>query len=942
MFKQTRIYTGVLIFLGSGLGAPGGAALAQTTDRVEITGSSIKRIAAEGALPVITLTRKDIEQSGATSVRELVQALPSMQGFTPASNSVNGQGGGTTTASLRNLGETYTLVLLNGRRVAPFNTGSTVNLEQLPLSAIDRVEILTDGASTLYGADAIAGVVNFITRRNSTEGGIDVSVSSPQKKGGRETQASISKGFGNLDRDGFNVMAGLSFEKEDAIKASDRDFSKSGVVPFEHKGQRLYLWQLSANANPPNVDTGDFAGTLGAFYNPQLILKGNCGTDPGSLRQGATCRFDYGSTVEAQPAAERKNLFASGQFKLGQNLTAFAELMVSDVSITAQFAPPAQPLSMTIGGTLFNRYVAPTLASQGVSVQDVEYADYYMRLRDAGLRGDEFRTKSEHVVLGLEGTVFSVDGAVSYTRSSNTQTDTYTGGYASRNKLDELIDTGKFDPFVQGTEASIAALAPAVLNGLVATRDKSQLDVFSLRGSRPLFDLAGGKSYIGFGVDLMKQGWARTPAPIVLGPGPLQPGYTDFPVGSSNGTLPFDTTRKSSGAYVELLMPLMKSLELTGAARRDAYDPAENKRNFDATGTPIAAGEQGNKSSKTTFKLGLRFQPTPELLVRASIGTGFRAPTLQDITKPLADFGVIGTQRACPVAAGDPLFIGCRPNPTQWKLQTGGNPASGVTGLKPENSEQWNVGLRLEPNTTLSAGIDLWSVKVKDVITTVPEDTAFDNFSIYRRFFSVTTEAATGRPIFTFNQVPLNGAVAKSTGVDVDVTVKTPTPIGKFTGQVSATYLTESYFDFGFGGGKESSIGKLGTDDQVAFRTLIRLQGSLESGRFTNTLTVSWKPGYTDQSYVEDDATIRIRNADGTPGAFVGIEGFQVPSYTLVDWQGRFSFNKELAFTAGVKNLLDKKPPLSIKTVAGNMLGFDPRYADGKGRTFYLSGSYRF
>ena len=940
--KRTPICTGVLVALGSLVATTGSSVWAQTTERVEITGSSIKRIAAEGALPVITLTRKDIEQSGATSVRELVQALPSMQGFTPASNSVNGQGGGTTTASLRNLGEIYTLVLLNGRRVAPFNTGSTVNLEQLPLAAIDRVEILTDGASTLYGADAIAGVVNFITKRNSTEGGIDLSVSSPQKKGGRETQASISKGFGSLDRDGFNVIAGVSFEKEDAIFASQRDFSKSGVVPFEHNGQKLYLWQLSANSNPPNVDTGDFAGTLGAFYNPQLVLKGDCGADPGSRRQGATCRFDYASTVQAQPSAERKNLFASGQLKLGKDLTAFAELMVSDVSITASFAPPAQPLSMTIGGTLFNRYVVPTIASQGVRVQDLEYADYYMRLRDAGLRTDEFRTKSDHVVLGLEGTVFSVDGAVSYTRSANTQTDTYTGGYASRTKLNELIDTGKFDPFVQGTAASVAALAPAVLNGLVATEDKSKLDVFSLKGSKALFDLAGGKSYVGFGVDLMKQGWSRTPAPIILGPGPLQPGYADFPVGSSNGTLPFDTTRKSNGAYVELLLPVMKSLEITGAARRDSYDSAENSRNFDNIGRPLASGEQGNKSSKTTFKLGLRFQPTPEVLLRASLGTGFRAPTLQDITKPLSDFGVIGTQRACPVVAPDPLAVGCRPNPTQWKVQTGGNAAVGALGLKPENSEQWNIGLRLEPNTTLSAGIDLWSVKVKDIITVVPEDTAFDNFATYRNLFAVTTEAATGRPIFTFNQTPINGAVAKSTGVDVDVTVKAPTPIGKFTGQASATYLVESYFDYGFGGGKESSLGKLGSDDQVAFRTLIRLQGTLETGRFTNTLTVSWKPGYTDQSYVEDDNTIRIRNADGTPGAFVGIDGFKVPSYSLVDFQSRFVLNKELSFTAGVKNLLDKKPPFSIKTVAGNMLGFDPRYADGKGRTFYLSGSYRF
>lgn len=934
MFKKTKIYASVLAVMA-------GSALAQEVQRVEITGSSIKRIAAEGALPVITLTKADIEKSGATSVRDLISALPSMQGFTYVSDSVNGSGGGTATASLRNLGSQYTLVLLNGRRVAPFNTGSTVNLEQLPISAIERVEILADGASTLYGADAIAGVVNFITKKNATDGAVDLRVLSPQKKGGREAQASIGKGFGNLDKDGFNIYAALSFEKEQKIAAADREFSKSGVIPFEHKGQKLYFWQLSANANPPNVDTGDFAGTVGSFYNPQLILNGNCGTDPGSRRQGETCRFDYASTVEAKPEAERKNLFLSGTVKLGKDFSGFVEAVVSDTSVTARYAPPAQPLSMVIGDTLFNRYVVPTLASQGLTLAQIEYADYYMRLRDAGLRADEYRTKASHLVVGVEGSAFGFDGSASYTKSSNTADDTAKGGYTSRTKLDALIASGAFDPFVQGSAASKAALAPAVLSQLLTTSDSS-LDIFSFKASRPLFGLPGGSAYIGFGLDLMKQGFSTDPSAIAQGPNPLQPTYADFPVGGTNGQLPYDTTRKSTGVYAELLLPVLKSLEVTAAVRGDSYDPAKNTRNFDSQGNPLSAAEQGNKSSKSTFKLGLRFTPVPELLLRASAGTGFRAPTLNNITAPLADFGVIGVQRACPVTTGDPLFAGCRPIPTQWRLLKGGNPFTGQAGLKPENSEQWTVGVRFEPNTSFTAGIDLWSVKVKDVITEVPEDTAFDNFARYRGLFSVTTDPATGRPIFTFNQVPLNGAVAKSTGLDLDITMRTVTPIGKLTGQVAATYLIESYFDYGFGGGKESSIAKLGTDDQVAFRTLFRLQGTLDSGAFSNALTLYWKPGYTDQTYAAGDNTVRIRNDDGTPGAFVAIDDWKVPSYYTVDWQGKYSFNKELVFTAGIKNLLDKKPPLSIKTVGGNQLGFDPRYADGVGRTFYLQAAYKF
>lgn len=940
MLQKTKVGMAAALLV-SGLAGLSAPAWAQVDQRVEITGSSIKRIAAEGALPVITLTRKDIEQSGATSVRELVQSLPSMQGFTTASDSVNGTGGGNTTASLRNLGSIYTLVLLNGRRVAPFNTGSTVNLEQLPLAAVERVEILADGASALYGADAIAGVVNFITKKNSTSGGIDISATMPEKKGGREVQASISKGFGDLNRDGFNVLAGLAFEKVEKIAANQRSFSKSGVIPFDHNGRSLYFWQLSANANPPNVELVDAGDNTLDFYAPTLTTTGNCGADPGSRRQGSTCRFDYASTVEAQPEAERKNLFLSGQFKLGKDFTGFAEALISDISLTGRFAPPAQPALLAVGSTLYNRHVVPTLAARGVNPADVSYAITYTRLRDAGLRANEFTTKGTHLSAGIEGAALGFDMSASLTHSKNKIGDRYAGGYASDIELTRLIDTNKFDPFAQGSGGISPALATAVLTGPVSDTI-SQLDIGSFKASRPVFDMSGGNAYLGFGVDLMKQRYANTPSPISMGPNALQPNYADFPVGSSQGALPFDTTRNTTGAYAELLMPFSKALEVTASVRRDSYDAAKNSRNFDPAGNPTGSAEQGNKASKSTFKIGLRFQPTPELLLRASVGTGFRAPTLQDITDPLKEFGVIGTQRDCPVSAGDPLFSGCRTVPTQYKLQTGGNPFTGAAGLKPENSDQWTVGIRFEPNPAISGGAELWSVKVKDIITVVPEDTAFDNFSTYRGLFNVTTDASTGRPILTLNQVPVNGASAKSTGLDFDITGRMATPIGRLTTKLMATYLIESFFDYGFGGGKESSIGKLGSDDQVAFRTLLKLQGTLDTGPFSNTVTVSWKPGYLDQTYTAGDGTVRLRNADGSPGAFVGIDDFRVPAYTLVDWQGRWAATKAFSVTLGVKNLFDKAPPLSIKTVGGNMVGFDPRYADGRGRTFQLSGQYQF
>src|SRR5471030_2801598 len=178
--------------------------------RVEITGSSIKRINKEGALPVQVLTQEDIKKTGATSVTDLLQNLPAMQGFVPAASSINTGGGGATTAALHSLQSKYTLVLLDGQRMAPIAQGNAqgggfaVNLESIPLDAIERVEILTDGASALYGSDAIAGVVNFITKKNKTDTNVFFSNQTPEHPGGHAYSAGISKAWGNWAPTGSN------------------------------------------------------------------------------------------------------------------------------------------------------------------------------------------------------------------------------------------------------------------------------------------------------------------------------------------------------------------------------------------------------------------------------------------------------------------------------------------------------------------------------------------------------------------------------------------------------------------------------------------------------------------------------------------------------------------------------------------------------------------
>ena len=218
------------LMLGAGLPVGAAQAQAQELERVEITGSALPRLAAEGSLPVQVIRRDAIDRSGATSVVDLIQRLPSMQNFRNEAESVGGGASGFSGASIHNLGESRTLVLLNGRRLASFGgqtlTGAMagVDLNIIPLASVERVEILSDGASAIYGADAVAGVINVITRRNSTEGDISVGLSSP-RGGAKEKRVSFSKGFGRLESDGFNLTLGATLEKRSALAATKRSFA---------------------------------------------------------------------------------------------------------------------------------------------------------------------------------------------------------------------------------------------------------------------------------------------------------------------------------------------------------------------------------------------------------------------------------------------------------------------------------------------------------------------------------------------------------------------------------------------------------------------------------------------------------------------------------------------------------------------------------------------
>ena len=976
MFRRTKVCSAVMLALGGSMALGVAPVFAQQTlERVEITGSSIKRIEAEGALPITVLTQEDIKKTGAVSVTDLIQMLPSMQNFVPASSSVNGSGAGLTTAALHALPSKYTLVLLNGQRVAPLTIGKSqgggygVNLESIPLGAIERVEILTDGASATYGSDAIGGVVNFILKKNKTDGDFYLNFNAPQHPGGDSWIVSLSKGFGDLDRDGFNILLAASHDDQDKVLANQRKFSATGAyIPFSANGTNYLFNNRTGNTEPANitfsaVPAGSPVGTKPNAYslNPYFAANGNCGTpfaapltDPVALgATGVSCRFNYAATVQDIPSSSRDSGLVRGSLKLGADATLWSELSLSQFKMNAQFAPAAQPLgvSPTRLPALYNAYVAPFLLANNLTIPTSTAssgggATLGYRSVSLGGRTDIYETDGRHFAIGIDGSAKGWDYKASLTLSKTEFTDTAAGGYSDFNKFSAAVASGAYDP-VLGTGTS--SVASAILSTQFE-KDVSNLNSLHVGAQHDLFELPGGMSIIALGADYSTTHYTVAYDDLILSQSGFstQPVSANFPVGGNFGQVPFDASRSNWGVSAEWLLPVVKQLEVTASVRYDSYSKTHSKYVFSEVVDPVSGlqnqvgdADLGNTFSATTGKLSLRYTPVESVLLRASYGTGFKAPNINDIAGATTFAGNTSGSYACPF----PNTSGCLPGTAQYDLLAGANGLSGSDGLKPEKSKQWTLGFRVDPFRGLSLGLDVWDVKIKDQVLSqgIAEQVGFANPSQYAGLFvNPYTDPGGGFTTIGFKQLPFNGGDAEYRGIDWDLSYRTSVGIGNLTVQWTGTQMLKQQYNFGPGLPFNTDLGVYGPDQQVVFRTISHLALTLQTGSFSNTLTVNYKSGYQDQAY-PINTDIFLRNPDGSLGSSVAFAGLKVPSYTTFDWQAKVNQSDALQLTVGIKNLLDRDPPLTLQSGGGgNQIGYDGRYANPIGRQFYVAANYKF
>ena len=346
----------------------------ETMEKVVITGSNIKRSATEGSSAVQTLTRKDIAQTGATSVADLMSKIPALG----SSNQVDARDGGfskgLSTASMRGLGSASTLILLNGRRIAPGayadpNSGQSTqyDLNSIPLSAIERVEILKDGASAVYGSDAIAGVINFITKNNYRGGDFAINASSDGHGNFGRQNVNASFGIGDLDKDRYNAFIAVDLSQRqrasigDAVRVKTDEYKAiTGRLSDFYSGNSKYpVFYKEAKLG---------SGTYNRYAGADL----SC--DPANIRTGSTalvpmlasdplignkfCNYDGWAKEDAQPRGNTGSVLAHGEFKVSDTTTAFAEALYNRSFV--DYAGPSRSMSGRSLSTVFPKAGAGT------------------------------------------------------------------------------------------------------------------------------------------------------------------------------------------------------------------------------------------------------------------------------------------------------------------------------------------------------------------------------------------------------------------------------------------------------------------------------------------------------------------------------------------------------------------------------------------------------
>ncbi|WP_085318158.1 TonB-dependent receptor [Derxia lacustris] len=789
-----------------GLAALPSAVVAQLAlDRVEVTGSSLKRsVGSEGVAPVLVIGSEEIARRGQTTVEEVLRSLTLNTGNSFNESYTNSFAPGAGGIALRGLSQKNTLVLLNGRRVAPYGFAQNLqdlfaDLNAIPLSAVDRIEVLKDGASAIYGSDAVAGVVNIILKRNVQGGVLAASGGLSSRGDGFESQASLGYGFGSLAADGYNLSLTGSYLHRDELLASRRGLTRT--MDYRDRGG-FSNWRT---AGAYDTDPGTaFAGCGGS-------IKGSVipGSDLG--RDGTACGYNPAGYLDLMPAADRHQLVANGELRLGGGVTAFGDLLMSH-GITQQSYVPANlnggsvAFDPATGGvrSVSNLLPVGNPGNPFGTPVGISYA-----FQELGPRGDEIASNFWRLNTGLRGLHAGWDWEAAAAHSSSRVT------MRSFNRLDAVaLERAIADGSYNFADPALTPAASAALR-IDPRRDAvSQLDSAGFKASTEAAQLPAGPLGLALGVDFRREALLDRPDAA------LRQGRV---VGL--GSTATDAARNVWAGYGELALPLLRTLEATLAARYDRYS------DFGSAFSP---------------KAGLRWQPSETALFRSTLSKGFRAPTLTENAHGGSSTFftyVVDPHAPDPTAAG-----GSSPQWADSSVVLTGNPQ-----LKPEKTRTWTLGtvLTLDAATTLS--VDYYRLHQSNVVS-------FDSFGYMLanpdQYPGQIVRDADGRLLSLI--VPYRNLVALDTaGVDVQLDRRWRLgSLGQLDWNVSFTQV----FDYKTPLAADAPASQLiGRNDNYVALPRNRLNSALSWSReaWSGTLASYYIHGY-DQVHNGDESVTRV------------------------------------------------------------------------------------
>jgi iron complex outermembrane receptor protein len=879
----------------------------ETVQRITVTGSNLKRALKETASPIQVMSREEITRTGATSLTEVLTKISANIGGV-SENNTNGFSAGAQSLNLRGIGTQATLMLINGRRLAtyaqPEFQTTFVDMNSIPVGAVERIEILKDGASAIYGSEAMAGVVNIILRDSYVGVDIGGSYAVSDKNDGEQMRSSLSMGYGDLAQDKFNVYATIDVRQRKPTFVSRRDgyLGTQDLRAWGYKDNRS-VYSFPGNLYWTDKATGKFVmRPIDNAACPEKNLQ-PASNFFGPNSMGSACYFDdyRDGTFNAGGKTDRIGITSRASWQINADTTAFAEVMYNQnkalvtgnlhwvAGQTGQQTPALPITHPQYPKDLIDPVTGKTLAGGNGTVR------VRAQLKDFPGQGQNNITDFGRYVAGVKGSFNNWDWETALMYNSSKVTSKASSGILATPFVEAYMN----GTFLFGQSANNAALYSKIVTD-TSSKFKSDMTLWDAKLTGELFKLPAGPVSIAVGAEARRESLSIDPDALSVA-GELYHRAQSDPA--------FSRSRQIGSVYTELSIPVLKSLEASFAGRFDHYSDYGNSK---------------------TPKFGLKWTAMPELVFRGTYATGFRAPTLVENSDQIKK---AFTSYKDPERCNATFLAGC-----QWNsaYESGSNPF-----LKPETAKSFTFGVIFEPTTWLSGTLDAWEIKRKDEISTYSLDNVLANpgrytnnpAAVITRDPLTAADKAAGATAGEITNVRLlltNVAETRVRGIDLNLHGKFNFgEYGQLFPKLDVTFM-KSYLTAPAPG--ETQVEYAGT------RNAPKLQATLGAGWRKAAWSLS-----ADVTYQGKMASVD----DFTQECVFATQGYahlckDIPSFTTVtlgaSYSG-FSFAKNLTLRASLQNAFNRTPPFAPSPTGG--LGYSSLHST-LGRYAQVSVDYKF